>query len=209
MSSPALQFESIISSTLSLPYGSTITSLCDYWKNHSFYYSDTCWQSGVSAFYMLSRFVIAFLLRSKHLSTSRLQLPSIVILEPKKIKPITASIFSISICYKVMELDAMVLAFLMLSFKQVFSLFSFILNKRFFSSSLLSTISVVSSAYLRLLIFLLAFLIPTSDSSRQAFHIMYSTYKSNKQGDNIQPYCTPIPIWNCSFVPCLILTVAS
>ena len=157
---------------------------------------------------MLSRFVIAFLLRSKHLSTSWLQLPSIVILEPMKIKPITSSIFPFLFA-TVMELDAMILAFLMLSFKQVFSLFSFTLNKRFFSSSLLSTIRVVSSAYLRLLILLLAFLIPTSDSSRQAFHIMYSTYKSNKQGDNIQPYCTPIPIWNCSFVPCLILTVAS
>ena len=37
---------------------------------------------------------------------------------------------------------------------------------------------------------------------------MYSAYKLNKQGDNIQPWCTPFPIWNQSVVPCPILTVA-
>ena len=38
---------------------------------------------------------------------------------------------------------------------------------------------------------------------------MYSRYKLNKQGDNIQPWCTPFPIWNQSVVPCPVLTVAS
>ena len=38
---------------------------------------------------------------------------------------------------------------------------------------------------------------------------MYSSYKLNKQGDNIQPWCTPFPIWNQSVVPCPLLTVAS
>ena len=38
---------------------------------------------------------------------------------------------------------------------------------------------------------------------------MYSAYKLNKQGDNIQPWCTPFPIWNQSVVPCPVLTVAS
>jgi len=38
---------------------------------------------------------------------------------------------------------------------------------------------------------------------------MYSAYKLNKQGDNVQPWCTPFPIWNQSVVPCLVLTVAS
>ena len=38
---------------------------------------------------------------------------------------------------------------------------------------------------------------------------MYSAYKLNKQGDNIQPWCTPFPIWNESVVPCPVLTVAS
>ena len=62
-------------------------------------------------FNMLSRFTIAFLPRSKRLLISWLQSPSAVILEPKKIKSVTVSIVSPSICHEVMELDAMVLAF--------------------------------------------------------------------------------------------------
>ena len=75
----------------------------------------------------------------------------------------------------------------MLSFKPTFSLSSFTFIKRFFSSSLLSAISVVSSAYLRLLLFLLEILISACASSSPAFHVMYSAYKLNKQGDNIRP----------------------
>ena len=56
-------------------------------------------------FNMLSRFVIAFLPRSKHLLISWLQSPSAVILEPKKIKSVTVSIVSPSICHEVMELE--------------------------------------------------------------------------------------------------------
>ena len=62
-------------------------------------------------FNMLSRLVIAFLPRSKHLLTSWLQSPSAVILEPKKIKSLTVSIVSPSICYEGMGLDAMILVF--------------------------------------------------------------------------------------------------
>ena len=62
----------------------------------------------------------------------------------------------------------------------------FTLMQRLFSSSL-SAIRVVSSAYLRLLIFLLAILIPACASSSPGFHMMFSAYKLNKQGDNIQP----------------------
>ena len=47
------------------------------------------------------------------------------------------------------------------------------------------------------------------DSSSLAFHIMYSVYKLNKQGDNIQPWCTPFPILNQSVVPCQIPTFVS
>ena len=54
-------------------------------------------------FNMLSRLVIAFLPRSKHLLISWLQSPSKVILEPKKIKSLTVSIVSPSICHEVME----------------------------------------------------------------------------------------------------------
>jgi len=46
-------------------------------------------------------------------------------------------------------------------------------------------------------------------SSSLAFCMMYSAYKLNNQGDNIQPCCTPFPIWNQSVVPCPVLTVAS
>ena len=81
--------------------------------------------------------------------------------------------------------DAMILVFWMLSFKPTFSLSSFSFIKRLFSSFSLSAISVVSSAYLRLLIFLLEILIPAWASSSPAFLMMYSAYKLNKQGDNI------------------------
>ena len=52
-------------------------------------------------------------------------------------------------------------------------------------------------------------MIPACASSSPAFHMMYSAYKLNKQGDNIQPWRTPFPIWNQSVVPCPVLTVAS
>ena len=103
-------------------------------------------------FNMLSRLVIAFLPRSKCLLISWLQSPSAVILEPRKIKSVTVSIVSSSLCYEAMGLDAMILAFGMLSFKPKFSLSSFTFIKQLFSSSL-SAIRVMSSAYLRLLIF--------------------------------------------------------
>jgi len=97
----------------------------------------------------------------------------------------------------------------MSSFKPAFSLSSFTFIRRLFSSSTLSAIRVVSSAFLRLLIFLLAVLTPACASSSPVFLMTYSAYKLNKQGDNIQPWCTPFWIWNQSFVPCLVLTVAS
>ena len=196
-------------------------------------------------FSMLSRFIIAFLPRSKHLLISWLQSPTAVILEPPKIKSLTVFIVSPSICREVMGLmlklklqhfghlirgvdslekilgqeekgttedemagwhhrleghefgwtpgvgdgqgglvccnswghkesdtteqlnwtelmgpDAMILVFWILSFKPAFSLPSFIFIKRLFSSSSLSATRVVLSAYLRLLMFLPAILIP-------------------------------------------------
>ena len=131
-------------------------------------------------FNMLSRFVIAFLPRSKCFLISWLQSQSTVILEPKKIKSVTVSTFSSSICSEVKGPDAMILGFWMLNFKPAFSLSSYTLIKRLFSSSFLSAIRVVSSAYLRLLIFLPEILIPACASSSLAFHMMYSAYKWNK-----------------------------
>ena len=68
----------------------------------------------------------------------------------------------------------------------MFLLSSFTFIKRLFSFVSISGIRVVPSTYLRLLIFLPAILILTCASFSLAFHIMYSTYKLNKQGDNIQ-----------------------
>ena len=87
-------------------------------------------------FNMLSRFVITFLPRSKRLSASWLQSPFAVILKPKKIKAVTVSIVSPSICHEVMGPDAMIFVFCLLSVKSAFSLSSFTFIKRLFSSSL-------------------------------------------------------------------------
>ena len=91
-------------------------------------------------FNTLSRFVIAFLPRS----SIWLQSLSAVTLDSKKVKSVTASNFSSSVCHGVMRLDAMILVFWILSFKPSFSL-SFTLIERLFSSSLLSAIRMISS----------------------------------------------------------------
>ena len=101
------------------------------------------------------------------------------------------------------------LCFLNVDFKPVFSVSSFIFIKNLFYSSSLSAIRVVSSAYLKLLIFLLAILIPACASSSPAFHMRYSLYMLKIQGDNIQLQCTLFPNLNQCFVPCPVLTVAS
>ena len=116
-------------------------------------------------FNMLSRLVITVLPRNKHLLISRLQSPPAVILEPPKIKSDTVSTVSPSISHEVVGPDAMIFIFWMLSFKPDFSLSSCTFIKRLFSSSSLFAIRVVSSAYQRLLIFLLAILIPACVSN--------------------------------------------
>ena len=148
-------------------------------------------------------------------------------MELRKINSVTISIVTLSICHKVMRPKAMTFVFLnvvchyfhcypichkvmrtkattfvfqMLSFKPAFSLSSFTFIKRLFSSSVLSVISVASSAFLRLLIFLLAILIPACTSSRTAFRIMYSTQKLNKHSDNIHPWYIPFPVCNQLYV---------
>ena len=151
-------------------------------------------------FNKLSRFVIVFLSRSKHLLISWLQSPSTVTLEPKKIK---SSTFFPSICHEVMGPDAMILVCLMLSFKPAFLLSSFTLIKRLFSSSLLSSIRMChlhvwgcwyfsQQSWFQLVIY-----------PALAFRMMYSSFKLNKQGDNIQPCHTTFPVLNQSVVPCL------
>ena len=122
-----------------------------------------------------------------------------------KINSATVSTVSPSISHEVMGPDAIIFVFWMLSFKPTFSLY-FTFIKSLYSSSLFAR-RVMSSAYLRLLIFLLAILIPACASSSPAFLMMYSAYKLNKQGHNMQPWHTPFPIWNQSVVLCPVLTV--
>ena len=124
---------------------------------------------------MLSRLVITFLPRSKHLLISWLQSPSAVILEPSPPNKVCHCFHCFPFtCHEVMGPDAMIFVFWMLSFKPTFSLSSFTFIKRLFSSSSLYAISVVSSAYLRLLLFLLAILISACASSSPVFLMMYS-----------------------------------
>ena len=99
-------------------------------------------------------------------------------------------------------LDAMILVFECWVLSQFFHSPLSLSSRGSLVSSSLSAVKVVTSAYLRLLIFLPAILIP-------AWHFTWCTYKLNKQGDNIQPWCTPFPIQNQSVVPCPVLTVAS
>ena len=117
----------------------------------------------------VERLVIPFLPRSKCLLISWLQSQSAVILDPEKIKSVTVSIVSPSVYHELMGPDAKIFIYWMLSFKPTFSLSSFTFIKRLLSSSSLSAIRVVSSAYLRLLIFHLAILIPDCASSSPAF----------------------------------------
>ena len=160
-------------------------------------------------FNMLSRFVIAFLPWSNHLLISWLQSPSIVILEPRKIKPVTIFIFSPSICPKVVGTDAVIFIFLTLSFKPAFSLFSFTLIKRLFDSSSLYVLRV---GYHLCIWGCCCF------SWKSWFQLefvqcgvsqMCSAHKLNKQGDDIRPCHTLVSVLNWSFVPCLLLSVAT
>ena len=132
-------------------------SVHDYWRNHSLDYLDLCWQNDTLMsllFNILSSFIIAFLPRSKHLLILWLQITVCNDFGTQEIKICHCFHFSPSICHEVMGPDAMILVFWMLSFKPAFSLSSFTLIKRLVSFSSLSAARVVSSAYLRLLIFL-------------------------------------------------------
>ena len=134
-SSPAPQVESINSSALSLLYGPSLlfvqTTALTIWT-----FVDKVMSL---LFNMLSRFIIAFLPRSKHLLIPWLQSLSAVILEPKKVKSLLVSIVS-HLCHEVMGPDVMILVFLMLSFKPAFSTLFFHFRQE---ASSLSAIMVV------------------------------------------------------------------
>ena len=145
-------------------------------------------------FNVLSRFVITFLPRSKSLLISWLQLTSAAIFgaPPNKVWhcfhcfPIYFPWGNGTRCHDLSFSECWALSQLFHSPPSLLS--------RLFNSSSLPAIRVVPSAYLRLLIFLPAILIPVCASSSPAFLMTYSTYKLNKQHDNIQPWHTPFPI---------------
>ena len=112
-------------------------------------------------FNTLSRIVIAFMPGRNHLLISWLQSTSAVMLEPNKRKFVSASTFPSSICHEVMGLDAIILVFFNIEFYASYFTLLFHPHQEAFSSSSLCPFRVVSSAYMRLLIFLPEFLIPT------------------------------------------------
>ena len=130
-------------------------------------------------------------------------------LRAQKRKSVTASTFSPSICHEVMGPDAMILVFLIFSFKLAFSFSSFTFIKRLFISSPISAVRVVSSAYLSLLMFFPPVLIVAYKSSIPAFLMMCSVYRLNKHGDSRQSCCSPFSILNQLVVPYSVLTIAS
>ena len=142
-------------------------------------------------FNTLSRFVIASQPRSNCLLISRLQAPSAVILEPNKRISVTTFTFPFYLPWS-NGTRCRDLNFLIFSFKPALSLSSFTLIKRLLRSSLLSAIRVVSSAYLRLLMFLLLILILACNLSSRAFLMMCSAYRLNKHGDRRQACHTPL-----------------
>ena len=156
-------------------------------------------------FNTLSRLIIAFLLRSKHLLILWQQSSSAVILEPKKIKSVTVSIVFPPICHEGMGPDAMIFVFWTLSFKPFFSLSSFTFIKSLFTFYHKGGVICISEV----IDIFPGNVIPACASSSPAFCMMYSAYQLNNQGYNIQSWHTPFSIWNQSVVPCSILTVAS
>ena len=108
-SSPAPQLETISSLVLTLPYGQTLIHTLTTGRTIALTRLTFVGKEMSLLFNMLSRLVIAFLPRSKCLLISWLQSPSAVILEPQTIKSLIVSIVSPSICYEVMEPDAMIL----------------------------------------------------------------------------------------------------
>ena len=101
--------------------------------------------------------------------------------------------------------DAMIFVFWTLSFKPTFSLFhqeAFEFLFTFCHKGGVICISEIIDISPCNLDFSLCFFSP-------GFLMMYSAYKLNKQGDNIQPWRTPFPIWNQFVVPCPVLTVAT
>ena len=107
---PAPQVKGISSSVLSLFYCPALTSIHDYWKSHSFDYTDLV---GKVIYFLICclGLPLLFFQEASVFIISCLQSPCTVILEPEKIKSVTVSIVSPSICHEVMAPDAIILVF--------------------------------------------------------------------------------------------------
>ena len=103
--------------------------------------------------------------------------------------------------------DAMILVFWMLSFKPTFQSPLSLSSRGSLVPLFCHNGGVICIS--EVFVFFPAVLIQACASSSLVFHMMYSAKKLNKQGDNMQPWPTPFPIWNQSVVPCPVLTVAS
>ena len=157
---------------LSLLYSPNLTSVHDYCKKHSLKIWIFVSKMMSLPFNTPSRFVRDFFSRSKHLLISRLQSQYAVVLEPKK-KKICHCFYFFPFCLSWSdETRWNDLSFLNVEFQASFFILLFHPHKEVFSSSSsLSAIRVVSSVYLRLLIFLPAVLIAACDSPSLVFCI--------------------------------------
>ena len=160
-------------------------------------------------FNTLSGFVIALLPRRKYILISWLQSSSAVILERKKIKSVTVSTFPLSICHEVMVPDVIILVFKCWVLSQL--LYSLLFPSP--SSYLVPLHFMLLESY-HLYIWGYWYFSQQSQfqlesNSSMSFCMMYSAYKLNKQGDNIEPCCTPFPILKHSIVPCPVLNLPS
>ena len=127
LSSPTPQFESINSSALDILYSQTVTSIHDYWKNHSFDSTDLCQQRSAKwclcfLIHCLVLFIIVIIPRSKHLLISWLQSPSALIFSsfaqssPPKMKSDIVCTFLPSIFHEMIGMEVMIFMFWTLSF---------------------------------------------------------------------------------------------
>ena len=175
---PMSQF--INSLALSFLYSTTLTTIHEYWKMIAL----TRWTSVGKVmsllFNMLTRLVI--ILSSKEQASFNFMAAVTICSDFGAQESKLCHCFHCFPIYlpKVMGPVALILVFWMLSFKSTFSLSSFIFIKRFFSSSSLLALRVMSSAYLRLLIFIPAILVSACASSSLAFCMMYSAYKLSR-----------------------------
>ena len=157
---------------------------------------------------ILSRLVIAFLPRSKHLLISWLQSPSAVILEPKKIK--LCNCLHCCLIYLPWNNGTGWHDLHVLNVE--FSASFFTLLFHFHQEALWLLFAFCHKGGVIWISKVIDISPGNLDSSLcyiQPFHIMYSVYELNKQGDNIKPWHTPFSILNQSIVLCLVITVAS